>query len=205
MRQGRVFIGPPNGLPRGLIAQRRRDVGERRVGHDERVLQQLGVVVDQVRDSAGLAAPGRRRSPGRRPRTAGGPPARPGVRSTTQTPQVRSLGREPLGDRDAAEDGRLAHLRQPDECQVAGEVQPAGETGRRGDRLVPAGARVEVAERPGARLADPELARRTSAANAASTGPAQRARRWRRPSGCRRSPCSRRQPAGASVAPRAVT
>ena len=64
----------------------------------------------------------------------------------------------PLGDRDAAEDGAVAHLRQPDEREVAGEVDPAGKPRHFGDRLVLAVVQVDEAERPRTRLADPEPA-----------------------------------------------
>ena len=47
----------------------------------------------------------------------------------------------PLGDRDAAEDGALAHLRQADERQVADEVEAAGEAGQFGDALDTAASR----------------------------------------------------------------
>ena len=47
--------------------------------------------------------------------------------SITQTPHV-PFG-QPIGDRDAAEIGGVAHLRQADERERAEEVQPSGEAG----------------------------------------------------------------------------
>jgi hypothetical protein len=79
----------------------------------------------------------------------------PVARSIAQTPQV--LG-QPLDNRDAAEDGALAHLRQLDEGEIPGEVEPAGEAQHLGDGHVLAPVRIDEPERPRPRFANSEPA-----------------------------------------------
>ena len=55
---------------------------------------------------------------------------------------------QPLDNRDAAEDGALAHLRQPDEGEIPSEVEPAGEARHLGDGHVLARVRIDEPERP---------------------------------------------------------
>src|SRR5262249_17871923 len=151
MEQGRRPPAPRadgvkgEGSSRSRGADRRRDLTETLGGHHEGALQQLLVVVDQVGEAPRQHRHGEDLLDAARELEQGDNLAAAQVHDADAARPL--LRRQPLGDGDAAENGRLADLRQPDEGQLAREVQPAREPRHGGDRLVPPGAQVHGAQR----------------------------------------------------------
>ncbi len=158
--RGQTESGRSRAVVRGVAsagAQGCWHVGERFVGHDERVFQQLLVFIDQVG-----VAPAREHGDGEdflhaRLEPKESDHAARGQLDGTDAARALGLG-EALGDRDAAEHGAFTNLGEPNERQAAGEVEAAGKAGHFGDRRVAGGCRVDEAERAAAGLADPEAA-----------------------------------------------
>src|SRR5262249_48587179 len=137
-------------------ADRRRNLTETCGGDHEGTLQQLLAVVDQIREPPRQQRHGEDLLHAARELEQGDRLAAAQVHDTDAARPL--LGGQPLGDRDAAEDRRLTHLRQPDEGEIAHEVEAAREPRHGGDRLIAPGVPVHGAERPRARLADPQPA-----------------------------------------------
>ena len=134
-----------------------RHVAECVVGEDKRAADQFGVVVDQVGEThAGKQGDGEDFLNGffefqKRHDLA--------ALDVDDPHAAGAFGfLKPLGDLDAAEDGRFANLRQADEGQVADHFEAAGETVEVDDRFVLAGVQINGAKTAGARFEQPQAA-----------------------------------------------
>ena len=115
--RGRTAVKGSTVSRRSRGADRRRDLAETLGGDHEGTLQQLLVVVDQVGEPPRQHRHGEDLLNAALELEQGDRLAAAQVHDADAARPL--LGGEPLGDRDAAEDGRLADLRQPDEGQVA--------------------------------------------------------------------------------------